>query len=166
MKPTAGNASTSPAEFIDSSRTLLGRDYMPKLRRIVDMLSEDDIWWRPNEASNSVGNMLLHMCGNLGQWIVSGAGGAPDTRDRPSEFSASGPIPKADLMEKVERMVGQVDRVLADLGEELLLDRLTVQNFEVSRLHAIYHSIEHFSYHLGQIAYVAKLRHGKDLEMF
>ena len=64
MKPTAGNASTSPAEFIDSSRTLLGRDYMPKLRRIVDMLSEDDIWWRPNEASNSVGNMLLHMCGN------------------------------------------------------------------------------------------------------
>jgi uncharacterized damage-inducible protein DinB len=166
MKPTAGNASTSPAEFIDSSRTLLGRDYMPKLRRIVDMLSEDDIWWRPNEASNSVGNMLLHMCGNLGQWIVSGAGGAPDTRDRQSEFFASGPIPKADLMEKVERMVGQVDLVLADLGEELLLDRLTVQNFEVSRLHAIYHSIEHFSYHLGQIAYVAKLRHGKDLGIF
>lgn len=139
---------------------------MPKLRRIVDMLSEDDIWWRPNEASNSVGNMLLHMCGNLGQWIVSGAGGAPDTRDRQSEFFASGPIPKADLMEKVERMVGQVDLVLADLGEELLLDRLTVQNFEVSRLHAIYHSIEHFSYHLGQIAYVAKLRHGKDLGIF
>ncbi len=102
MKPTAGNTSTVPAEFIESSRTLLGRDYMPKLRRIVEMLSEDDIWWRPNEVSNSVGNMLLHMCGNLGQWVVSGAGGAPDDRDRPREFSERGPIPKADLMGKVE----------------------------------------------------------------
>ena len=166
MKPTAGNTSTVPAEFIESSRTLLGRDYMPKLRRIVEMLSEDDIWWRPNEVSNSVGNMLLHMCGNLGQWVVSGAGGASDDRDRPREFSERGPIPKADLMEKVERMADQVDRVLADLGEATLLDRLTVQKFDVSRLHAIYHSIEHFGYHLGQIAYVAKLRNGKDLGIF
>ena len=166
MKPTAGNTSTVPAEFIESSRTLLGRDYMPKLRRIVEMLSEDDIWWRPNEVSNSVGNMLLHMCGNLGQWVVSGAGGAPDDRDRPREFSERGPIPKADLMEKVERMADHVDRVLADLGEATLLDRLTVQKFDVSRLHAIYHSIEHFGYHLGQIAYVAKLRNGKDLGIF
>ena len=166
MKPTAGNTSTVPAEFIESSRTLLGRDYMPKLRRIVEMLSEDDIWWRPNEVSNSVGNMLLHMCGNLGQWVVSGAGGAPDDRDRPREFSERGPIPKADLMEKVERMADHVDRVLVDLGEATLLDRLTVQKFDVSRLHAIYHSIEHFGYHLGQIAYVAKLRNGKDLGIF
>ena len=166
MKPTAGNTSTVPAEFIESSRTLLGRDYMPKLRTIVEMLSEDDIWWRPNEVSNSVGNMLLHMCGNLGQWVVSGAGGEPDDRDRPREFSERGPIPKADLMEKVERMADQVDRVLADLGEATLLDRLTVQKFDVSRLHAIYHSIEHFGYHLGQIAYVAKLRNGKDLGIF
>ena len=166
MKPTAGNTSTVPAEFIESSRTLLGRDYMPKLKRIVEMLSEDDIWWRPNEVSNSVGNMLLHMCGNLGQWVVSGADGAPDDRDRPREFSERGPIPKADLMEKVERMADHVDRVLADLGEATLLDRLTVQKFDVSRLHAIYHSIEHFGYHLGQIAYVAKLRNGKDLGIF
>ena len=166
MKPTAGNASTVSAEFIDSSRTLLGRDYMPKLRKIVAMLSEDDIWWRPNEASNSVGNMLLHMCGNLGQWVMSGAGGTPDNRDRPLEFTERGPITKADLMERVERMADQVDLVLANLGEDTFLDRLTVQKFDVSRLHAIYHSIEHFGYHLGQIAYVAKLRNGKDLEIF
>jgi len=166
MKPTSGNTATVPAEFIESSRTLLGCDYMPKLRTIVEMLSEDDIWWRPNEVSNSVGNMLLHMRGNLGQWIVSGAGGSPDDRDRPREFSERGPIPKADLMEKVERMAAQVDRVLADLREDILLDRLKVQKFDVSHLHAIYHSIEHFGYHLGQIAYVAKLRHGKDLGIF
>ena len=166
MKPTPDNSSNVPAEFIQASRTLLAEDYMPKLRKMVGMLSEDDVWWRPNEASNSVGNMLLHMCGNLRQWIISGAGDAPEERDRPSEFSEKGPIPKAELIAKVEVTIADVDRVLADLREDSLVDRVSVQRFDVTRLHAVYHSIEHFSYHLGQIAYVAKLRHGKDLGIF
>ncbi len=166
MRPTPDNSSSVPAEFIQASRTLLAEDYMPKLHKIVGTLSEDDVWWRPNEASNSVGNMLLHMCGNLRQWIISGAGGAPGTRDRPSEFSERGPIPKAELMTKVEETTAAVDRVLADLSEASLVDRLDVQDFNVTRLHAVYHSIEHFGYHLGQIAYVAKMRHGRDLGIF
>ena len=163
MKPTPDNSSYVGAEFIQASRTLLTEDYMPKVRKIMGMLSEDDVWWRPNEASNSIGNMLLHMCGNLRQWIISGAGDAPDRRDRPSEFSERRPIPKAELMAKVEAATAEVDRVLADLREDSLVDRIHVQCFDVTRLHAVYHSIEHFSYHLGQIAYVAKLRHGEDL---
>ncbi len=81
MRPTPENPSGAPAEFIEASRTLLMGDYLPKLRKIVEMISEEDFWWRPNEASNSVGNLLLHMSGNLRQWIVSGAGGAPDGRE-------------------------------------------------------------------------------------
>ena len=166
MRPTAGSAPTISVEFIDSSRTLLSEDYMPKVRRFLEVLSEDDIWWRPNEASNSVGNLMLHMAGNLRQWIVCGAGGALDGRDRPAEFTARGPMGKAELAARVEETAGEVDRVLADLREDSLLDRIPVQSFEVSRLHAVYHAIEHFGYHLGQIAYVAKLRHGKDLSIW
>ena len=163
MRPTSENSSTVSDEFIQASRTLLSEDYMPKLRKIMDVLSEDDVWWRPNEASNSVGNMLLHMCGNLRQWVITRAGDDPDKRDRPSEFSERGPIPKADLMAKVEQTTTEVDGVLAGLNKDLLVERFNVQGFDVTCLHALYHSIEHFSYHLGQIAYVAKLRRGKDL---
>ncbi len=166
MRPTPGNASTAPAEFIEASRTLLSADYLPKLRKIAGMISEEDVWWRPNAASNSVGNLLLHMSGNLGQWIVSGVGGAPDHRDRPSEFAAKEERGLEELMELVEATVSDVDRTLADMGEATLVDRITVQGFSVTRLHAVYHSIEHFGYHLGQIAYIAKLRTGKDFGMF
>ena len=130
------------------------------------MISEDDVWWRPNDASNSVGNLLPHMSGNLGQWIVSGVGGVADDRDRPSEFAARGERSLEELIELVETRASEVDRTLADLKEAALVDRITVQGFSVTRLHAIYHSIEHFGYHLGQIAYIAKLRTGKDFNLF
>ena len=130
------------------------------------MISEDDVWWRPNDASNSVGNLLLHMSGNLGQWIVSGVGGVADDRDRPAEFAARGERSLEELIELVETRASEVDRTLADLKEATLVDRITVQGFSVTRLHAIYHSIEHFGYHLGQIAYTAKLRTGKDFNLF
>lgn len=166
MKPTPGAAPTVAAEFVESSRTLLSEDYLPKLNKFLEVLSEDDIWWRPNDASNSVGNLMLHVSGNLRQWIVSGAGGASDDRDRPSEFSAEGPMPTESLVALLEETAAEVDRVLLDLREDTLLDRIRVQGFDVSRLHAVYHAVEHFGYHLGQIAYVAKLRQGKDFGIF
>ncbi len=166
MRPTPENVANAPAEFIEASRTLLMGDYLPKLRKIVEMISEEDLWWRPNEASNSVGNLLLHMSGNLRQWIVSGVGGASDERDRPSEFEAEGGRSLAELMETVETTAAAADQTLANLRESSLTDRITVQSFDVTRLHAVYHSIEHFGYHLGQIAYIAKLRKGEDLSLF
>ncbi len=166
MKPTAGIQPTPEGEFIDASRTLLAGDYLPKLLVCASVLSEDDVWWRPNEASNSVGNILLHMRGNLRQWIVGGAGGRPIERDRPAEFSARASRSKTGLLSEVEAAAREADLVLANLREDSLLDRIEVQGFEVTRLHAVYHAIEHFGYHLGQIAYVAKLRTGKDLAIF
>jgi uncharacterized damage-inducible protein DinB len=166
MKPMPGAATTPSAEFIAASRTLLAADFLPKLLKCASDLSEDDLWWRPNEASNSVGNLLLHVCGNLRQWIVGGAGGGSLERDREAEFGARGSRSKAELISLVETTAREVDRVLADLREDTLMDRIEVQGFDVTRLQAVYHSIEHFSYHLGQIAYVTKLRSGKDLGIF
>ena len=166
MKPTPGAETTSGGEFIAASRTLLTEDYVPKLRRSFELLTDDDVWWRPNDASNAIGNMVLHMAGNLEQWIVGGAGGLKVTRDRDAEFRAREGLTRDALVELIDKTVARVDRVLADLPEATLLDRITVQGFPVTRLHAVYHSIEHFGYHLGQVMYVAKLRTGKDLGIF
>jgi uncharacterized damage-inducible protein DinB len=166
MKPTAGLSSTSAGEFIDVSRTLLAGDYLPKLQQCAELLTDDDLWWRPNESSNSIGNMLLHLCGNLRDWIVGGVGGATIERDRSAEFSARGSMPLDDLMTEVKSTLRDVDRALADLKEDSLLEQIEVQGFQVTRLQAVYHAIEHFGYHLGQVVYVTKLRTGKDLEIF
>jgi uncharacterized damage-inducible protein DinB len=162
MESTTGNAQTPDAEFIEASRVFLRDDYLPKLLHCVNAMSDDDLWWRPNEASNSVGNLILHLCGNLRQWIVSSVGGVEFKRNRDAEFAARGPVPKAELIASLKLALGEVDAVLATLDTGRLLDRVKVQAYDVSILQAVYHVVEHFGYHLGQILYVFKLRTGTD----
>jgi len=143
--------------FLARSRDYFQREYRVKLRAAVEALPSDALWWRANDQSNSVGNLLLHLTGNLRQWIVSGVGGAPSVRDRASEFAAqSGPVAE-ELLGSLERTLDDVDGVLARLGPEDLSDARTIQGREVTVLDAIYHVVEHFSLHLGQIILVAKL---------
>ena len=106
------------------------------------------------------------MCGNLREWIIGGAGGESVARDREAEFAARETMSTDELVAEVGRTLQEVDRVLANLPEETLLEQIEVQGYQVSRLHAVYHAVKHFSYHLGQIAYVTKLRTGRDLEIF
>jgi uncharacterized damage-inducible protein DinB len=153
-------------EFIDVSRSLLRTDFLPRLEAAVKQLSEDDIWWRPNEASNSIGNLILHLCGNMRQWIVEGLGGIPTHRDRDGEFAAKGPMPKAALLARLEDALAEVEGVLKGFDANRLLERKSIQIYEVSALHAIYHVVEHFSYHMGQILYIYKLRTGRDLKFY
>jgi len=162
MERTTGNAKTTDAEFIEASRVFLRDDYLPKLLHCVEQMSEEDIWWRPNEASNSVGNLILHLCGNLVQWIVSSIGGVEFTRDRDAEFATRGPVPKNELVANLIGVIEEVDIVLASLKSERLLDRFNVQKYNVSTLQAVYHVVEHFGYHLGQILYIYKMRTGSD----
>lgn len=162
MESTTGNSRTADAEFIESSRVFLSRDYMPKLLHCIERMSDEDLWWRPNEVSNSVGNLILHLCGNLRQWIVSSVGGVEFQRDRNAEFAARGPVPRAELVANLKRAVEEVDSVLAGLKAENLLVRFKVQKYEVSTLQAVYHVVEHFGYHLGQILYIYKMRSGTD----
>jgi uncharacterized damage-inducible protein DinB len=162
MLATSGRAKTETQEFIEASRIFLKDDFLPKLKHCLEDLPELDLWWRPNEQSNSVGNLILHLCGNMSQWILNSMGGRRSDRDRDAEFAERGPVPKAELISRIESTVNEVAEVLEGLPETGLLERFPVQVYSTSRLQAIYHVVEHFSYHLGQILYIYKLRTSKD----
>lgn len=149
--------------FIHRSRAYLKEDYLPKIRKAVMGLEDADLWWRPNPASNAVGNLLFHLAGNVRQWVVSGIGGQGDIRNRDLEFSREGGAGAQELLAHLEAAVFEADAVLSGLTEESLLERRVIQGMEVTILDALYHVVEHFSTHTGQILYLAKLRSGKDL---
>jgi uncharacterized damage-inducible protein DinB len=162
MLTTTGKATTEAQEFIEASRVFLKDDFLPKLKRCLEEMSEEDLWWRPNEQSNSVGNLILHLCGNLKEWILSSMAGVKFERNRNAEFTERRPRPKEELIAAIDETVNDVSRVLGELPQSRLLERFPVQIYTASRLQAIYHVVEHFSYHLGQILYIYKLRTGKD----
>jgi uncharacterized damage-inducible protein DinB len=162
VKPTSGKANTSEQEFIEASCTFLEDDFLPRLLHCVDQFSEADLWWRPNEASNSVGNLILHLSGNIRQWVVEKLGGTPSNRNRDAEFAARGSLSKSELIANLESAVHDTVAVLREFKTDALLERGKIQAYDVSALHAIYHVVEHFSYHLGQIIYIYKLRTGVD----
>ena len=162
MLTTSGKAATDAREFIEASRIFLNDDFLPKLRHCVEGMSDEDLWWRPNEQSNSAGNLILHLCGNMKQWILNPMAGGLFERDRDAEFSERQPVPKVKLIANIEVTVREVDKALEDLPPSELLERFPVQVYSTSRLQAIYHVVEHFSYHLGQILYIYKMRTGED----
>ena len=142
--------------FIDRSRAYLTDEYRIKLRRTIDALPPNAVWWRPNEQSNSVGNLLLHLEGNLRQWIVGGVGGASDTRNRAGEFAAREGASKEELLAHLEKALDEADAVLGRLDPGRLGDRLEIQARQVTVLDAIYQVVQHFALHLGQIILVTK----------
>jgi uncharacterized damage-inducible protein DinB len=152
--------------FIRRSREYLVGEYLPKIRRSLDGLTEEDIWWRPNPASNSIGNLILHLAGNSRQWIVSGIGGAPDSRRREEEFAAEGGHTGAKLLAHLDKVMKEVDEVLLALDPEQLSQPRVIQGMHVTVLEALYHVVEHFSTHTGQIIYLSKMRTGKDLRFW
>jgi uncharacterized damage-inducible protein DinB len=148
--------------FLQDVRKQMGR-YRRHIDRCLSLLTEKEIWWRPNAASNSAGNLVLHLCGNVRQWIVSGLGGAPDLRVRDREFSERGPIPRRVLVARLRATVSEASRVLRRLPPESLTREHTIQGFRVTGLVAVAHVYEHFSHHAGQIIYITKLKRGKKL---
>ncbi len=152
--------------FLDTSRAYLRDDYLPKIARCVEALSPDDVWWRPNDASNSIGNLMLHLAGNVRQWIIHGIGGATDVRKRQHEFDERSPIPPKELLNYLRTTLAEVDAVLASVSPDDLLDKRSIQGLDRTVLEAIYHVVEHFGMHTGQIIYIAKLRTGADLNFW
>jgi uncharacterized damage-inducible protein DinB len=143
--------------FLTRSRHYLAVEYPTKMRAAVEALPAHALWWRPNEESNSVANLLLHLEGNVRQWILSGVGGAPDHRFRAAEFEAREGSGAEELLARLETTLTEVDAVLQTLGPDDLLSRRTIQGRDISVLGAIYHVVEHFSLHLGQVIWAAKL---------
>ena len=142
--------------FIDRSRAYLTDEYRIKLRKTMNAVPQEMLWWRPNEEANSVGNLLLHLEGNVRQWIVGAVGGAADVRNRAGEFAAREGATREELLAHIEKVLDESDAVLARLRPEQLGERRRVQARDVSILDAIYQVVQHFALHLGQIILVAK----------
>lgn len=147
---------------IAETRKRLFEEGIPRLKKCMDMLSEEDIWIRPNEQSNSVGNLVLHLCGNVRQWLISGLGGAQDVRERDLEFSERGPLPKGQLVALLDQLEKDVEEVLNRIHAGELLKVRPVQIYQESGLSILIHVIEHFSYHVGQVTYFTKSHTAKD----
>ncbi|HKJ93833.1 MAG TPA: DinB family protein [Longimicrobiales bacterium] len=154
--------------FLECSRDYLGArgSYFPRIEKAVARLRPEDLWWRPNDASNSVGNLLLHLAGNLRQWVVHGVGGAPDVRDRPAEFDAEGATSADELLGRLRAAVEEAGAVLETLDPARLAEPVVIQGMETTVLGALYHAVEHFSMHTGQILYIVKMRRGVDLGFY
>lgn len=162
MRPRKTNPAGAKL-FSEQARHSLRRQHLPLIIRCLETLSQDQIWWRPHRTSNSIGNMVLHLAGNVRQWIISGLGHQPDHRDRDGEFKELGPVPSRLLIRRLKTTVAEACRVLAGISSRDLEREFRIQGFRVTGLTAIAHVTEHFAYHTGQIIYATKLLRGVDL---
>ncbi|HEY4652864.1 MAG TPA: DinB family protein [Cyclobacteriaceae bacterium] len=137
-----------------------------KIRKCLEALTDEDVWQRPNDASNSVGNQLLHLCGNITQYILSALGREPDNRQRDLEFSADGGMTKNELLARLELTVSKAVTVIKNIKEDELLPPRSVQGFSYSAIGIIIHVVEHYSYHTGQIIFWTKLLKNRDMGFY
>jgi len=138
----------------------------PRIKNCLDRLSEEEVWQKPNPSSNSMGNLILHLCGNITQYIIASLGDTADLRVRDLEFSTSGGFTKAVLWEKIDRVVKESVEVIKACDEDSLLRVRSVQGFEFSGIGIIIHVAEHLSYHTGQIAFWTKYIKDQDLGFY
>jgi uncharacterized damage-inducible protein DinB len=129
---------------------------IPRILKCLDYLSENEIWQSPNTNSNSIGNLVLHLEGNVTQWFIAPFQGLPDKRNRRLEFLPQQHIPKEVLCEKLNQLSKKITTTIQLLNKEKLVENYTVQGFQENGLSMVIHVIEHFSYHVGQITYQTK----------
>jgi hypothetical protein len=131
-----------------------------RITHCLDQLNDVQLWWRPHEAMNSIANLILHLCGNVRQWIIAGVGGRPDTRNRPQEFAERGPIPKAEVARRLDAVVHEADAALAAVSDAQLLEPRRIQGFDETVLAAIFDSLAHFQGHTQEIIHLTRLQLG------
>lgn len=142
------------------------RDNPERIGKCLAMLSDEQVWQRPNEASNSIGHLILHLCGNIRQYIHSSLGLQTDDRQRDAEFAHSGGLSKSQLLEAFEQTVEEAVRIISELSGTQLLEKRMVQGFRYSGIGNILHVVEHAAYHTGQIALYTKILQGQDLGFY
>jgi uncharacterized damage-inducible protein DinB len=142
------------------------RQSQDRIQHCLERLSQDQIWWRGSDESNAIGNLVLHLCGNVRQWIITSIGGSPDTRDRDAEFAARGQVDAGTLRSRLAATVDEAVQVIENISPQRLTEGVRVQGYDKSILEAIYHVVEHFSLHTGQIIYATKLLRKEDLGFY
>jgi uncharacterized damage-inducible protein DinB len=152
-------------EFIDQSIHRIDEN-TKRLRPCLDELDESLTWKRPNENSNSIANLILHLCGNIRQYAISSLGNMPDVRQRDKEFSADGGYSKLELFDKLFSTIEEAKHVMQNTSTSELLRKRKVQGYSYSGIGIIVHITEHYSYHAGQIIFWTKLLKNKDLGFY
>lgn len=153
---------TGEAEFLQFSAEKL-EQLCGRIEDCLGRLSYEQIWTRGSDNENAVGNMVLHLCGNVTRWIGSGVAGRPDVRTRDAEFAARGEVQPAELASRIHAVAADAASVIRSLDTARLSERILPQNYDVTVLEAIYHVVEHFSMHTGQIIFATKLLTRQDL---
>jgi uncharacterized damage-inducible protein DinB len=152
-------------EFLRYARAKIEQNFA-QLERCVGLLTDAELWLRSNVHTNSVGNLVLHLTGNVRQWLVASIGGAAFERDRPAEFAERGPGPAREIMPPLRETVRTAIETLARLDAAALRARRTIQGYDVSVLVAVMHVVEHFSFHTGQIVHITKMLRDTDLSLY
>ena len=140
--------------------------YWPRLRSSVEPLTDEQVWWRPGAACNSVGNLLLHLNGNVGQWMGASFNGLDDVRNRPAEFNERRRIPGRQMLDQLGATMHEAAKVLDRLTPDDLAATYEIQGYTVSGLAAVYQVVEHFGMHYGQVVYISKAMRGEDLGFY
>lgn len=152
--------------FLKATREQLIDQSWPRLRTCAESLSDEQVWWRPNPSSNSIGNLMLHLNGNVTQWLIVSFTHAQDVRDRPAEFNRTEGLTRTELVDRLAATMERLSAILARLSESDLRQQFQIQGYEVTGLEAIYHVVEHFALHYGQIAYITKMLLDQDLGFY
>jgi uncharacterized damage-inducible protein DinB len=158
-------ASSAESQFIEFSALKL-RQLLSRIHTCLEKLDDSQIWLRGGQNENAVGNLCLHLAGNVRQWILHGVGGEPDRRARDGEFAARGGVSKSEIWAKLNSAVQEACALLEKLPAEDLTRTVRPQNYDVSVLEAVYHVVEHFSQHTGQILFVTKALTGEELGFY
>ncbi|MGD0014471.1 MAG: DinB family protein [Bryobacteraceae bacterium] len=134
-----------------------------RIEDCLGRLTAEQAWQRGGQNQNSIGNLVLHLCGNVRQWIIAGLGGAADIRQRDAEFAARQGASPQDLAARLAATVREASAVLEGLSQARLAERVSIQGYDVTVLEAVYSVVEHFAGHTGQVIFAAKLFTGEDL---
>src|SRR5262249_10796002 len=133
---------------------------LERIKHCLGQLTEAQVWWRSQPSLNSIGNLILHLCGNVRQWIVAGLAGTADVRNRPGEFAERGPIAKSELLRNLEAVSDKAQQVLAAVDAGQLVGVRRIQGFDVTGLAAIFSSVAHFRGHAQEIIHMTRLQLG------
>lgn len=162
MEPQAAN----PLDVFRDYACVKLREYAAQIERCLGLLSDAQVWQRPNQHSNSVANLVLHLCGNVTQWILGGLGGGAEPRDRPAEFAARGGASAAELAARMRGVVAEACCTIERLDHAMLSAPVAIQGYATTGLAAAFHVTEHFAFHAGQIIWATKAILDVDLSLY
>jgi Protein of unknown function (DUF1572) len=135
-----------------------------RIAHCVGQLTDDQVWSRPAPPMNSIGNLMLHLAGNVRQLIAAGVGGEPDIRDRQSEFDARGPIPADELLGKLLLIVKRAREVIVSASDESLRAMIPIKRYDLNGIEAIIRCIAHFRGHTQEIIHMTRMFLGEKYE--